>query len=500
MHGAISTEDQLARVVSAMKGVSVAVIGDIMLDRFVYGEVERISPEAPVPILSVRRENRMLGGAGNVLSNLAGLGAAPVVVAVVGDDEEATTVRTLAKSFGANPDGLITEPGRPTTVKTRYLAGHQHLLRSDYEKNGPVPAGTEAAIIENSIDAIARSRAVVLSDYGKGVLTSAVLRAVIDTARERGIPCLVDPKGADYRRYERADIVTPNRKELALATGGMPTETDADIAAAAERILRDCGIGTVVATRSQDGMSIVGRHGEPIHIRANAREVFDVSGAGDTVIATLAAALAVGANLADGGALANRAGGIVVGKVGTAPIRANELAAALNDESACSASPRQARLYDWEQAAETAERWQARGLKVGFTNGCFDLLHAGHVRYLGAARRRCDRLILGLNCDASVRRLKGKTRPVNDERARAEVVGSLGSVDMVVLFGETESENDMPLEILARIRPDIHFKGGDYRIEDLPEAEVVLSWGGEVQILDLIPGRSTTSILEKVKS
>lgn len=494
--------------VQKMADRTILVIGDIMLDRFVYGDVHRISPESPIPVLSVKRETTMLGGAGNVVSNLSGLGVRAQVVAIVGNDPEAGMIRKLVAERGGDGSAIISAEDRPTIVKTRFLASNQQLLRTDYERNAPVAEGLENKIITAAEAAAAKADAVIISDYGKGLLTKAVIQAVIRAAHKADIPVLVDPKAKDYAIYKGADIVTPNKKELSEAVG-LPTENDAEVVAAAQALIRNSGIKSVVATRSQDGMTIMQGAQNPVHLKTEALEVFDVSGAGDTVIATIAAALAAGANLYEAAAIANFAAGVVVGKVGTAPIRKDELMQALargdkaivkDGHSAVTFDrARQAPLASWDEAAEQVARWRARGLKVGFTNGCFDILHAGHVTYLNQARSRCDRLVVGLNCDESVRRLKGEDRPVNDEDARARVLGALGSVDLVVLFGQDQEEGDTPLQIIRKLTPDLLVKGADYTVDTVIGADYVISCGGEVWLAPLEEGQSTSGTIRKMK-
>lgn len=487
----------LVRALEKMTASRVLVVGDLMLDRFVYGDVTRISPESPVPVLKVTREDLMPGGAGNVLANLKGLGVAATIVALIGDDDDGALMTRLAGALGET--ALVTAADRPTIVKTRFLASHQHMLRVDEERSKPITPETEAGLIAAVERLVPQHQALVLSDYNKGVLSKTVLKAAIAAAKKAGIPVLVDPKGTDYGCYAGADIVTPNRKELAEATGGLPTATDADIEAAAGNIIATAGIAAVVATRSQDGMSVIRQGDAPLHLRAQALEVFDVSGAGDTVIATIAAALAAGASLNDAAALANLAGGIVVAKVGTAAIRAEELLRAANGEGSTVSASGQAALCGWDEAREQVKRWQAQGLKVGFTNGCFDILHAGHVHYLNEARGHCDRLVLGLNHDASVRILKGPTRPVNIETDRATVIGGLGAVSLVVLFGaEEKGQDNTPCALIDHIRPDLFFKGGDYTVDQLPEAKIVQAYGGEVRLMGLTAGLSTTNTIKKI--
>ncbi len=498
----------LPAILDRMPDARVVVVGDIMLDRFVYGDVERISPEAPIPVLKVRHETTMLGGAGNVLSNLRGLDVAATVVSVIGADAPGRDVRALVTERGAPADGLVETGDRPTIIKTRFLAAHQQLLRTDYEQALAIPASVEDRVIDRATAALEGAGALILSDYGKGVLTPRVITALMDAARGMGIPVLVDPKGGDYGIYRGAYAVTPNRKELGEATGGLPTGTDAAVVAACQALMARAGIDNVVATRSQDGMSVVPKDGQPIHLRTEALEVFDVSGAGDTVIAAIAAALAAKAGLREAACIANCAGGIVVAKVGTAAIRRAELREALlHRDLALSAGGdagvvdrvREARIVREGEARDIVRRWQARGLRIGLTNGCFDIVHPGHVGYLNRARDRCDRLVVGLNSDASVRRLKGPARPVNDEQARAMVMAALGSVDLVVLFGDDPAEEDKASRLVESLRPDIYFKGADYTEDQIPEAKVARGYGGDVCLVPLHEGHSTTATISRMK-
>ncbi len=503
--------EALNTLLARMNGVPVLVIGDIMLDRFISGSVERISPESPVPVLNVRREDSMPGGCGNALASLRGLKIDARIVAITGHDEPANTLSAMLENMDVDTSGLITDPSRPTTIKTRYMAGHQQLLRSDYEDARAVDADIQKKLLAAIEKAMTGVKAIILSDYGKGVLTKELVSAVMASARAQGIPVIVDPKRPDFSHYAGATAITPNKKELALATGDMPTASDADIEAACRKITAECHIDCVIATRSADGLSVVHRAGgaEPLHLKSQAREVFDVSGAGDVVIATIAATLAAGGNLSEAAHLANIAGGIAVAKVGTSPIRTSELQAALNEDEAGrqilstreggAGLAHQAPLCDWDEAAEYIGRWRRRGLKIGFTNGCFDILHAGHVAYLNETRKHCDRLILGLNTDESVRALKGESRPVHNESSRAAVMGALACVDMVVLFGgQTKTDDQTANALLARLQPDIYFKGGDYSEDAVPEAPIVRSYGGQVKILGLIPGLSTTNAIKKL--
>ena len=502
--------DHLDSLIQSMKDAPVLVIGDIMLDRFVYGAVERISPESPVPILSVTREDIMLGGAGNALSNISGLNAKPYALCLVGNDAAADQIKQHAKSLDVDIAGFITDTTRPTTIKTRFLSGHQQMLRTDFEKKEPVNDTIAKAIIEKAEALIPKVKAVILSDYGKGMLRPDVIAGIMATAKKQEIPVIVDPKSLDFSIYKGATAITPNKKELSEATKGKPVSTDNQIETAAREIIDTCGIESVVATRSADGMSVIKKGENPHHLRSADIEVFDVSGAGDTVIATIATALAAGSNINDAAALANLAGSIVVTKVGTAPIRAEELTEALHSDvgdvlihhyAKSKMLLRQAECMGWQEAAEQIRRWKARGLKTGFTNGCFDVLHAGHVNYLNQAREHCDRLIVGVNCDSSVRILKGPERPVHDEAARADVLGALSSVDLVVLFGaQKEGDDNTAIALLEVLKPDIYFKGGDYTIDQIPEAPTVQSYGGKVSVMSVYEGHSTTNSIKKIKS
>jgi D-beta-D-heptose 7-phosphate kinase/D-beta-D-heptose 1-phosphate adenosyltransferase len=483
--------------VAAWRGAPVLCIGDVMLDHFVYGEVERISPEAPIPVLRVVRESRTLGGAGNVVRNLDALGAAPGFLSVVGDDAAGSEVAGLvAQSVGvAAADGLIVEPGRVTSLKTRYIAAHQQMLRADRERAAPLAESTRERLLRRIADAVPRHAATIVSDYAKGVLADGVAEAVIAAARAAGRPVVVDPKGTDYGRYRGATLLKPNRGELARATGGLPVSTEGEVVAAARALIERHGFGALLVSLSQDGMVLVEAESGAVHVLpAEAREVFDVSGAGDTVVATVAAALAGGLGVAEAARLANAAAGIVVGKVGTAVAYAEELVTALAAAGRSHVEPIAARkILTLPLALDAVARWRRQGLRVGFTNGCFDILHPGHVALLAQARRACDRLVVGLNSDASVKRLKGPSRPVQPEGARAEVLASLASVDLVVLF-----EEDTPMAVIEAIRPDVLVKGADYRIDQVVGADFVQSYGGTVLLADLVAGHSTTATIARM--
>lgn len=473
----------------------VLCIGDLMLDRFVEGVVERISPEAPIPILAASRERNGLGGVGNVARNLDALGVPATLIACVGSDSAAQEVRDALSSLELVFPTLIEDSTRPTTVKIRYVSGMQQLLRVDHEVVGKFEDAVEERLLSAAEQAMDATDVVVLSDYGKGVLSPRVVKAVIEMAERRGLPVIVDPKGRDYSIYRGASFVTPNRAELSLATG-LPVRGDEAVIAAALRIVEGCGVSGVLATRSEEGMSVVigGADGTPrtFHLKARAREVFDVAGAGDTVVAGLAAGLAAGMTVMEAATLANLAAGIVVGKVGTAVAYPDEILAAEHGNQWHNA---EAKVVPVAAARDRVDAWRRQGLKVGFTNGCFDLLHPGHISLIAQARATCDRLVVGLNSDASVKRLKGETRPVMNETSRATVLSSLANVDLVVVFGE-----DTPLDLIRELNPDVLIKGADYTVETVVGSDLVLERGGRVVLADLLEGQSTTATIGRLKS
>jgi D-beta-D-heptose 7-phosphate kinase/D-beta-D-heptose 1-phosphate adenosyltransferase len=489
-----SGRSELAAAVERLHGVTVLVLGDFMLDRFVYGSVERISPEAPIPVLRISQEIAMLGGAGNVLRNLAALGAKPIGIGLVGEDAAGAEIAALA---GRDLDGvggrisLVRQPGRATTIKDRFVAAGQQLLRVDRDPAGRPERGAEQQVLQAALAALEEAAAVILSDYGKGLLSNELIAAVIAAARERGCPVIVDPKGRDFTRYRGASWVTPNRRELQEASG-LATADDSGVVAAAQKIAGEAGIAAVLATRSEQGMTLAqgGPGGQVTHLTAEAREVFDVSGAGDTVVAVFAAALGGGLDAVTAARLANVAAAIVVGKLGTAVARPAEIRHALHASDLLDA---EAKVSDLESLVEQVARWRRAGLKVGFTNGCFDLLHPGHVSLLEQARAACDRLIVGLNSDASVRRLKGEARPVQGEAARATVLASLATVSRVVIFGE-----DTPLALIEALRPDVLVKGADYSLDQVVGAEIVQGYGGRVVLAELAAGHSTTATIGRL--
>ena len=485
----MTDRSRLVPLVQALSKARVAVAGDVMLDVYVTGAVERISPEAPIPVLRVERESAMPGGAGNVARNVAALGGSASLFGAVGEDDAARTLARLLETDPRLTARLIPDAARRTAIKTRYVGGTQQMLRADRETVAPLAAAARTKLVEAVTAALAECPVLVLSDYGKGVLADGAAQRLIAAAHAAKRTVIVDPKGRDWSAYAGADVVTPNQRELAEAAG-REVRDDASVAAAARDLIAKHRLGAVLATRSQDGMTLVRADGTAAHFRAEAREVFDVSGAGDTAVAALAALLATGASLVDAAAIANIAAGMVVGKAGTAVVDGDELAHALHHQDLLDA---EAKVLTLPQALARANAWRGAKLKIGFTNGCFDLLHPGHVSLLGQARAACDRLIVGLNSDASVARLKGNGRPVQNEAARAAVLASLAAVDMVVVFAE-----DTPLALIEALRPDLLVKGADYTKDKVVGAELVEQWGGRVMLANLEPGHSTTATIAKL--
>ena len=477
-------------LIDAILGRRILIVGDVMLDHFISGRVERVSPEAPALVINVSEERSMPGGAANVAANVASLGGTAVLVGVVGQDAAAAELAALISRGGAVVDALVRLPGRPTTQKTRYLGGDRHLLRADRERIG-LDEAEERLVIEIACARLKDCNAVVLSDYAKGVISPAVARAVMAAARAAGAPVAVDPKRADLSIFKGASLLTPNRKEMRLATGE-DCESEGSCDRAGEALLGVTG-AAVLSTLSEHGVSLYQAGVEPWREAARARVVRDVSGAGDTVIAAAALALAAGATMTEAAHLANTAAAIVVGKSGTACVTPEELNRALlqGPEEELAAG----KLVPLSQAGAIVEEWRRAGLSVGFTNGCFDLLHPGHIKLLAAARGLCDRLVVGLNTDGSIFRLKGPERPIQSELARAEVIGALRSVDLVVLF-----EEDTPLNLIQALRPALLVKGGDYTVDTVVGSDLVLGWGGRVELVELVPEQSSSRLIARSQS
>jgi D-beta-D-heptose 7-phosphate kinase/D-beta-D-heptose 1-phosphate adenosyltransferase len=474
--------------IERLKEARVLCIGDVMLDHYVYGQVERVSPEAPIPVLCVERELKTLGGAGNVLRNLSALGAAASFISVVGNDDAGREVGRLLEAQAGAEIHLLVQPQRTTTVKTRYVAGNQQLLRADRETAVPLDPYIREDLLRLARELVRAHPVVIVSDYAKGVLTEGVALEVIRAAQEAGARVIVDPKGGDPIRYRGADLLKPNRRELGEATG-LPVASESEVVEAARVLIERCDFGAVLVSLGQEGMALVAADGTVQVQRAQVREVYDVSGAGDTAVAALAAALGAGRGIVDAARLANIAAGIVVGKVGTAVVYASELAASLGAVEA----GRSDKLAPRPRALDIVERWRRQGLRIGFTNGCFDLLHPGHVALIEQAKGACDRLVVGLNSDASAARLKGPGRPVQNQSARGAVLASLAAADLIVVFDE-----DTPIDLIRAVRPHLLVKGADYRLNEVVGADFVKSIGGEVLLADIVPGYSTTATIARL--
>jgi D-beta-D-heptose 7-phosphate kinase / D-beta-D-heptose 1-phosphate adenosyltransferase len=470
---------------------TVLCVGDLMLDDFVYGEVTRISPEAPTPVLAVKHNKIEIGGAGNVARNIAALGATCVFVGLVGEDDAGLTLRRALGKLGSIIPQLVTDKTRPTTRKVRFVSEHHstHLMRADWETAAPASAESQAAIIAHAEKAMPKVGAVVLSDYAKGVLTERVIRAIIAVARRHGKPVIVDPKGHDYSVYKGVTLITPNARELAAAVR-RPVRHEAEIAAAAAELAQIVQSDAVLVTRSEQGMSLHVEGQAPIHIEAYPVKVRDVSGAGDTVAAVMTVLAAMGTRYEYAMRAANAAAAVVVGKRGTSTVSPAELRHRMLPPA--SLAPEDKIVFDWSVLDERVGEWRRHGLRVGFTNGCFDLLHRGHVKLLAEARAACDCLVVGLNSDASTARLKGDGRPINPAEGRAEVLAALEAVDLVVVF-----EEDTPLELIRRVRPAVLVKGADYHIAEVVGRDVVEEAGGKVLLVSLVPGHSTTGLVRR---
>jgi D-beta-D-heptose 7-phosphate kinase/D-beta-D-heptose 1-phosphate adenosyltransferase len=401
-----ASDSELAHYVTRFASHAVLVLGDVMLDRYVIGEVRRISPEAPIPVLRAHERRSVLGGAGNVALNIASLGARALLIGVAGDDDAGAEIADLLSANDRIECRLVRDAARPTTVKTRFTSGGQQLLRVDEEATGPVDEATEQAVLDAYAAALARADAVILSDYAKGVLTDRVLTQAIALARAAGKPVIADPKRAKFTGYRGVTVLTPNEMEASQATG-ISIGDDERAALAGARAMEDAQAEAVLITRSEKGVSLIRRGHPPLHVPTRAREVADVSGAGDTLTAAVAIMMATGAALPDAASVGNAAAGIAVGKHGTAAVNHAELAEALRERELMALD---AKVAERDQARARVQAWRAAGLVVGFTNGCFDLIHPGHVRLLARARAACDRLVVALNTDASVRRLKAKPR------------------------------------------------------------------------------------------
>lgn len=482
--------EDLHRIVRLIEGdwknKHVLVIGDVMLDRYIWGDVKRISPEAPVPVVHAVHRSDQAGGAANVAANIAGLGATSTLIGFIGMDDDGQRLRECLGEAGVT-ERFVSVASHPTTSKLRILGGNQQILRLDVEKTSAFAEEEYLQLQQNVADVLPQVDAIILSDYAKGVLAEAACRSVIEMALKAGVPVLVDPKHKNFEPYRGATTICPNLHELSIATG-TSGENMEDVLAAGQRLAPELEVDYLTVTLSEKGIAVLRKDGNETY-PAVARQVFDVSGAGDTVIATLSLSLASGLEIGAAVQLANIAAGVVVSKVGTVPVTSNDLLASLMPEIELDTDEK---VVELDQLKRRISVWRSRGEKIVFTNGCFDLLHIGHISLLQHARREGDRLVVAINSDESVSCLKGPTRPIVSERERAYVLAALGVVDAVVLFGEST-----PLELIKALRPDVIVKGGDYSENTVVGAQDVRSWGGRVKIVPTVKGFSTTRLIEK---
>jgi len=466
----------------------VLIVGDLILDRYVSGDVARISPEAPIPVLTARRSEEKLGGAGNVAANLVAMGAVVDIAGVLGDDGWGRALRKLLEDLGIETTGCAVDASRPTVQKTRMMSGSQQMLRVDWEDARPVSGAARDQLVASLPARVKTARAVVLSDYGKGVLVPEVIAAVLKAAKSANVPVLVDPKGEDYARYRGATLVTPNRKEAEQAVGRKLAKLE-DLPSGADELIQKSGLDAAVITLGADGIYWRDKRGASGHVPAQARAVFDVTGAGDTVVAQLAFYMADGVGLGPAVELANQAAAITVARLGTHAVSRAELAAHLAESH-----PHGGKVVRGGEVEALLAQWRRARPCLVFTNGCFDVLHVGHVDYLRFAKQKGDVLIVGVNDDASVKRLKGAGRPVNPLDDRMEMLAALEMVDAVTSFAE-----DTPAKIVERVTPNVLVKGQDWAEKGVVGREWVESHGGVVHLAPMVPGKSTTSILDRAQ-
>ena len=463
---------------------NILVIGDLMLDHYLWGSCERISPEAPVQVVDIAKETTVLGGAGNVINNLVTLGANVSVSGVIGDDENGKELAVMLKSIGVKTDGLITQNGRKTSKKSRVIAVSQQVLRYDRESKDAISEESVQKILNSLEKTLFLYDAIILSDYGKGVLTESLCQGVITKAKEIGKMVLVDPKGSDYSKYKGAYLLTPNKKEAALATK-IDINSDEALQNALLKLKNECELSISMVTLSEDGIAIFDEKVKKFPTVA--KEVYDVTGAGDTVIASIAFSLSANQGIEESCKFANLAAGVVVGKIGSATVTLDEIE---EYEATLHKSSSDAHIKSFEEIDKIISRCRSNGKKVVFTNGCFDILHVGHVKYLQIAKSFGDILIVGLNSDESVSRLKGPTRPVNPAEDRAYILAALEAVDYVVPFTD-----DTPYELIKMLTPDVLVKGGDYEGKEVIGTE----FAGELRLVDFVDGKSTTTTIQKIQ-
>jgi len=482
-------KNKLLEILPGLKERKVLVVGDIMLDEHILSKVSRISPEAPVPVADVVSIVYTPGGAGNVASNIQALGGSPYLLGVVGKDSSKDRLFQALRERGIDTDNIIVDECKPTTLKSRIIAHGQHVVRVDTEKRGPLCSRLSCKILEIAKDVIDEVDALIISDYGKGVVTYDVARNLITIARERGKVVSIDPKGSDYRKYTQATIITPTQREAEMATKTVIVN-EGDLIKVGGRLLEELKSEFILITKGEEGMSLFEREGRITHIPSVASEIYDVTGAGDTVVSVLTLALAAGAKIREAAELSNCAAGIVVRKVGTAVATREELERIIRYQLG---ERMNGKIRPLSELISLTTELKDEGKKVVFTNGCFDLLHIGHLRYLQKAKEAGDVLIVGINNDSSMRRLKGPERPIVQENERAEILSALECVDYVVVFSE-----DTPYRVIRAIRPDILVKGGDYEAGQIVGTDLVKSSGGEVLVVDEVKDRSTTFLVKTI--
>ena len=481
--------DRLRRLdLGRFSGLRVLVAGDFMLDEYIWGKVSRISPEAPVTVVEVERETRTLGGAGNVVNNLAALGAAVEVIGLVGEDPPAQALRQELDRLHISATGLFTDPTRRTTRKTRVYGGQQQVVRIDRETREPAPESFTSKFLAYLKERLPGLAALILSDYAKGALTPPFLMAAIRLAKAHGVPVVVDPKGSDYAPYGGATVITPNLRELEHTAGRALASPEARLDAARE-LRQRLGLEALLVTEGAAGMTLVEAGGEIRLTARTPREVFDVSGAGDTVVAVLTLGLAAGLTISEAAALANLAAGVVVTKRGTAPILLSEMERELKGHV-----DQEEKIVGLAELAFIVPHLKAQGKRVVFTNGCFDLLHVGHIKFLEESKRRGDVLVVAVDTDASVRRVKGEGRPVLLERERLRMLAALAAVDYVTLF-----ESGQLPDILATLKPDVLTKGSNYPEVEVEGRDIVSSYGGQVALIAVADPVSITGLINRIR-
>jgi len=467
------------------KKTNVFLIGDIMLDQYIFGKINRISPEAPVPVFLKSKSKEMLGGSGNVLSNLISLGTNTFYLSLVGKDDNALKVRKLLNKLNLKNYYLLSEKTRKTTVKTRFIVNSQQIIRVDEEDSAYINTNLEDLLINKINSNIKGKDVVVISDYNKGIITKRISKYIIQKSNALKIPIIIDPKNEDFSIYKNATIITPNQLEISKVTQ-MKAQSDKEAEACGKIIIKKYNVSKVLITRGEKGLSLVSKRAS-VHSPTAAKEVFDVSGAGDTVLAVIAACLPNQIEEKKILSLANKAAGKVIAKIGTSTISLDELIKSKTNIS-------KDKILDIETLSKKLRIDKEKGLKIGFTNGCFDILHYGHIKYLEKSKLYCDKLIVALNSDKSVRLIKGKNRPINNQVSRASIISSLNCCDYIIIFNEKT-----PLSVIKKIKPDLITKGGDYKNKKIVGENEVKKWGGTALKLDFINGLSSSNLIKKLE-